>query len=155
MSLRIYWQKSIFLTDYEAGLGYILPINRKTNLWKFIHHFSPIFTTANNSEVLELTSFWSQKGIKVYYIFFLINSWNTLWKKNESYHYFLAIRWNLSNSLETPQIFFTISDVNNIWSLWPKAKSYQCKTLEPALLSVEHRNDRQMQKYTVFKRSNQ
>lgn len=92
MSLRIYWQKSIFLTDYEAGLGYILPINRKTNLWKFIHRFSPIFTTANNSEVLELTSFWSQKGIKVYCIFFLINRWNTLWKKKMKV---ITIFWQL------------------------------------------------------------
>lgn len=71
----------------------------------------------------------------------------------------ITIFWQLDGIYRTVwkplRFFFTISDVNNIWSLWPKAKSYQCKTLEPALLSVEHRNDRQMQKYTVFKRSNQ
>lgn len=39
LSLGSHWQKSIFLIDDKAGLGYILPISRKTNLCKFILYF--------------------------------------------------------------------------------------------------------------------
>lgn len=37
------WQNSVFLIDYVAGLGHILPLHRKTNLWKFIHYLSAHF----------------------------------------------------------------------------------------------------------------
>lgn len=42
-SLACLWQSSVFLIDYIAGLAHILPINRKTNLWKSIHYLSTHF----------------------------------------------------------------------------------------------------------------
>ena len=43
LSLACLWQNSVFLIDYIAGLGHILPIIKKTKLWKFIHSLSAHF----------------------------------------------------------------------------------------------------------------
>lgn len=38
LSLACLWQNTVFVIDYIAGLGLILPINKKTKLWNFIHY---------------------------------------------------------------------------------------------------------------------